>query len=1339
VIQTLRASPRPLWQRAVIFCLAFWTGAKISQFLSVTGSSYVSFWLPAGIYVATLLLNPTRTWPWFLLAALVANLAFDLPHGTPLGTTLGFYLANTVEALTGAWLVRRFVAERPDISVLKEFFGLAVCTAGLATLAGATIGAAILTSSGLGHSFFFAWATWWGNEAMAILLVAPLLMVWLSNREPEHRFNKPWQWIEAAVLLAGLSGVAWFLLVDYKGITGPYKIWLLVFLLWAALRFGLRGATLANLVLALLMCFLTTHFLKGLTAEQVATGEYVGLLQSFLGVSVVMTLIPAITLCERDRKVAELRESEVRFRHLTEASFEAVCITENGRLLDVNDQGLKMLGYSREEVIGRDITDCVAPETRAQVVEMIRAGTDATYEHRIIRKDGSSFYAEARAKVVRLGDRTVRMTAVRDITERKKMEEALKAGESRLRLVLDTLPAAAYTCDARGLITYYNQDAAFIWGRLPKLNDPVDRFCGSFKLFALDGTPIPHDQCWMAEALAERWPVIGRQIVIERPDGTRRVVLAHASPLFDTAGNLEGAVNVLTDITELKQAKQALADSESLLRHFIKQTPVAVAMFDNDMRYLQTSDRWLDDYGLAGKNIVGRLHYDVFPDLSDRWKEVHRRVLAGSVEQSDRDMFVRASGSTEWIQWEAQPWHKTDGSIGGLIISTQVITERIRIEEALRMSEEMFRSALLHSPIGMALVSPDGRWIEVNPALCKIVGYSQSDLLATDFQTITHPEDLSADVNCVRQMLDRQIESYEMEKRYLHKLGHIVWIQINVSLVWNPDGTPRYFVSQVQDITERKRAATALQEYQAKLVLTMDMAKLAAWEYDVASDRMTVDERLFKYYGMVPAEQGSVSLSASDYIRKFVHPEDAPAIAEELAKGVATTDPNYTRQYEKRIIRADGSIAVMLTRFTIAKDATGRTVKAYGANQDITEQKRTAQQQDKLEEQLRLAQKMEALGTLAGGTAHEFNNMLGIILGYSELIRAELDNGHPCQSDLNEILKAGQRAKEIIQQILTFSRQQRQPREQVQLTDIVREALKLVHATLPATVAIHEEITGGDPFILANPTQIHQVLMNICINAWHAMDERGGAIRVALRTVRTGVHAGDVHPNLRNGTYVHLSIADNGKGMEAATLNRIFEPFFTTKGQGKGTGLGLAVVHGIMQAHEGVVFAQSTPGAGATFHLYFPACAVNDPALKKPKMETKPASKNGHHILLVDDEPSLIQITSKFLQRAGYQTTSVRSGMEALQAFERQPGQFHLVITDLTMPEMSGAVLAQTLNANHPTLPVVIISGFDGAEALNGDATPNIRALLQKPFTPDMLVRTIRSALAGQTTSPAPS
>ncbi|HEV7924344.1 MAG TPA: PAS domain S-box protein, partial [Verrucomicrobiae bacterium] len=342
------------------------------------------------------------------------------------------------------------------------------------------------------------------------------------------------------------------------------------------------------------------------------------------------------------------------------------------------------------------------------------------------------------------------------------------------------------------------------------------------------------------------------------------------------------------ETTELKRTRQALAANETLLHQFVQHTPAAVAMFDTQMRCLQASDRWLTDYGLDDRNIVGLTYDQMFPDQPKRWKEVYQHVLAGAIEQCERDLIRRGDGSVEWLQWEARPWHKPDGGVGGLILFTQFITARIHIEEALRMSEDKFRSAMQHSPIGMAVVGPDGRWLEVNPALCKIVGYTRGELLGTSFKSITHADDWEAGQPFVRQMLDRQIESYQIEQRYLHKNGHVIWVQLNVSLAWNPDGTPRHFVAQIQDITGRKRAE---------------------------------------------------------------------------------------------------------------------------------------EQRKRLEEQLRQAQKMEALGTLAGGTAHEFNNILGIIIGYSDLAKLELADGHPITRHLDEVLKASQRAKEIVQQILTFTRQ----------------------------------------------------------------------------------------------------------------------------------------------------------------------------------------------------------------------------------------------------------------------------------------------------------------------------
>jgi PAS domain S-box-containing protein len=644
---------------------------------------------------------------------------------------------------------------------------------------------------------------------------------------------------------------------------------------------------------------------------------------------------------------------------------------------------------------------------------------------------------------------------------------------------------------------------------------------------------------------------------------------------------------------ELEQAREAMASNETLLHQFVKNTPAAVAMFDTQMRCLQASDRWLIDYGLSGRNIVGLSCHEMFPGLPDRWKEVYHHVLAGAIEQCERDAIPQSDGSVEWVQWEARPWHQADGAIGGLILFTQFITERIHIEEALRLSQDKFRSAMQHSPIGMAVVGPDGRWLEVNPALCKITGYSRGELLITDFQSITHPDDRESGVKSVRQMLNKEFDNYQAEKRYMHKAGHVIWVQLNVSLAWNPDGTPRHFVAQIQDITERKRAE---------------------------------------------------------------------------------------------------------------------------------------EQRKKLEEQLRKAQKMEALGTLAGGTAHEFNNILGIIVGYSELAKMELGDEHRIARHLQEVLKASQRAKEIVQQILTFTRQQKDQRELILLHPIVADAVKLVRTTVPEKVEIETDIAPGASAILGNSTQIHQVLINLCTNAWHAMKDGAGLIRIMQRTVTLDETASAIHPALHAGPYVRLTVEDNGVGMDAATLARVFEPFFTTKGPGQGTGLGLAVVHGILQAHDGAVVVQSQLGRGTTFHLYFPA-ELAAPAAPVPAGPAAMPAGAGQHILLVDDEPALAQAANLSLARMGYRVTSVCSAAEALKTFHQQPSAVDLVLTDLTMPGMNGIDLASALHEVRPELPIILASGFGGLRTAHFARGPGHRAVLQKPFSTEALVRTVHQLL----------
>ena len=456
----------PFWQKVVWFGLVYFACAELSNFLSVKSTSFVTFWLPAGLYVGALLLNEYRAWPGLVLAAILANFTFDLLHGTKFLLIFFFAGAGTVEAMTAAWLVRRFIAGSPTLNTLREFGGLLGIAAGLGALLSAIIATIGLTFFGQSQSFKETCLSWWADNAMSVFLVTPWMLAWFSKPDPQRRWrNRPVKLIEVTLLCAGLCALTWFVFYWGNGILSPRKIWLIPFLLWAGVRFGPRGATSASLGLALLSAFFTTHYQRGLTPADIASGEYVLVLQTFLTVLAMVGLIPAIVLGERDRTLANLHDSEERYRHLTQAAFEGVCISENGRISDINDQWLKMFGYEREEMIGMAIVDLVAPESRDVVAQAVREGREANYENRLLRKDGSSFDAEAQAKMLQVGRRTLRMTALRDISEQKRAEAALRASEESLRATIEHTPhVAVQWFDAWGRVQFWNRASEQMYG-----------------------------------------------------------------------------------------------------------------------------------------------------------------------------------------------------------------------------------------------------------------------------------------------------------------------------------------------------------------------------------------------------------------------------------------------------------------------------------------------------------------------------------------------------------------------------------------------------------------------------------------------------------------------------------------------------------------------------------------------------------------------------------------------------------------------------------------------------------------------------------------------------------
>lgn len=547
------------------YFICAWAG----RFLSGDGGTLVSYWLPGGLFVAVLLLNDTRDWPWLMLSIVPANVLFDWLHDPRpnAAVILLFCAANIIQAGCGAWLVRRFVADKPVMASLKEFFGLLFFSGVLGSAIGATIATTMVAGFHQGsRPFPVAWMVVWGGDIMSVLVLAPLILVCFGARSklPPGFFTVP-KTLEAMLVYGGLGILSWHFFVQGGGVNSP-KAPLLGLVLWAGLRFGLRGGTLAVFFLAVWSAFLTTHYLQALSASEISSGRYVFTLQIFVAVAAVVGIVPAIVLGERDRTLAQLRESEARFRTLNEASFEGVFISENGVILDANDQGLKMFGCERREMTGKRILDLVAPASKSVVAEAVRNDQEGIYGHELLRKDGSSFFAEARARVVWIEGRKFRMTALRDVTARQRTEQALRESEEKF--------SKAFRASPDGL-SISEEDT----GRFIEVNEGYCRLYGYSRDEMLGRTSVElgiwesaQDREGFLQQLKKSGTVRDLEIRTRTRNGALKIIHLSAEPI-----ELEGKsclVSVLHDVTDRIQAEEASRCQRQILEMIASGQPM---------------------------------------------------------------------------------------------------------------------------------------------------------------------------------------------------------------------------------------------------------------------------------------------------------------------------------------------------------------------------------------------------------------------------------------------------------------------------------------------------------------------------------------------------------------------------------------------------------------------------------------------------------------------------------------------------------------------------------------------------------------------------------------------
>jgi PAS domain S-box-containing protein len=425
-----------------------------------------------------------------------------------------------------------------------------------------------------------------------------------------------------------------------------------------------------------------------------------------------------------------------------------------------------------------------------------------------------------------------------------------------------------------------------------------------------------------------------------------------------------------------------------------------------------------------------------------------------------------------------------------------------------------------------------------------------------------------------------------------------------------------------------------------------------------------------------------------------------------------------TKDSQERLLECRASLII---------DESGNPVGIRGAGRDMTERLAAEKVKLKLEKRMQQAQKMEAIGALAGGIAHDFNNILFPILGYTEMTMDDVPEESLARRNLEEVFKAANRAKDLVQQILTFSRETEQKRKPLSIQLIIKEALKLLRASFPSTIDIHQDIDKKCRSILADPTQIHQVLMNLCTNSYHAMRENGGVLGVSLREVE--IASDDLVSNLdlNPGGYLKLTVSDTGHGMDREVAEQIFNPYFTTKAPGEGTGMGLAVVHGIVKSYGGHITVYSEPNQGTTFHVYLPRIDASE--VTPETLSTEPPPKGKERILLVDDEPPIVRMVQQMLENLGYHVTARTGSIDAFEAFCVEPDKFDLVITDQTMPHMTGTELAQKIMSIRPGVPIILCTGFSEVISEKKAKAIGILEYAMKPVIKSDLAGTIRKLL----------
>jgi PAS domain S-box-containing protein len=1056
------------------------------------------------------------------------------------------------------------------------------------------------------------------------------------------------------------------------------------------------------------------------------------------------SLVTLSDITERVEAEDALRIGENRYRSVFENTGTVMLIIGEDMTISLANQEFeKLTGFSRQEIEGKKKwPEFVHPPDLERMIEQhgLRRSDQGQainrYEFRLVRRDGS--LRDILLTVDLIPGTRNSVASLMDITERKQAEKAILESERRYRQLIDQAADGIFVVSPGGDYQLVNKKFCEMMGYTEE---------ELFKLNVLDTYP---DELKDLGRRRIQKVTAGEIMRFERPvkrkDGTVFDAEFSVAVINDTRHQ-----GVVHDITERKQAERTLRQSEEKYRNIYENAAEGIFQTSPEGSLLSANPALTKMSGFDSPqemiSALTDLGHQLYVNPDDRKHMIRMLEQWDKLEGLEVEMY-RKDGSKFWISMNIHAVRDVEGNIRYFEGTNVDITARKEAEQqlrrkheelsatynqlvaydeeirghceemtksqrALKESEEKYRILAENASDIIWSLGIDLKFTYVSPSAERLLGWTMEEWKLLRLENILVPDSVGKVKKAIeeewvfeerRDIVPSRTRIMELEQ--YQKDGSTVWIEATTSFLRDQQGRLTGFMGVSRDISERKRAEAALVDSEARLRAIIDSAPDAIFIRDRENRYLLVNKAFPRLFGL-PADNiiGQTFDSLFDDSSLARVREESEGV---LAGGIVEVEV-------ERVVK--GGLRIFNMIKAPLRNHLGEIIGICGIGRDITDRRN-------LETQLSQAQKMEAIGTLAGGIAHDFNNILMAMIGYTELAKGE-ELSEIRDDCLDQVLKASERAKSLVNQILTFSRMREVEKKPVQIDPIIKEGLKLLRASIPSTIEIRSEIDSSPFIVTADPTQIHQILMNLCTNATHAMREKGGVLKVGLSHERIDRGRSFSAHRLEPGSYAKLTVADTGHGIDPAIMDRIFEPFFTTKAHGEGTGLGMSVIYGIIKSCGGAIDVVSEPGQGTMISVYLPL--VEPMKTKESENIAEPLGGN-ERILFVDDEAALVDLGERLLRSLGYRVTARTSSIEALELFRARHMDFDLVFTDMTMPNLTGAELAKKMLAIRPDIPIILCTGYSEIMTEENAKDLGIRGYVMKPLSRKDIGKSLRDA-----------